>query len=244
VNELALFAGVGGGILGGHLLGWRTICAVEHDPYAASVLAARQNDGTLHPFPIWDDVCTFDGRPWRGAVDVISGGFPCQDISAAGKGAGLAGERSGLWREFARIIAEVAPPWSSSKTARSCAPEDLTPCSKTLPAWGTMRHGVCLEQTTWAPRIAASVCGSWPTPVASEGKDCGSLWTALAPQDKGGRIQRRMASLGLPETLRTPRATLNPAWVEWLMGWPVEWTDCAPLATDKYLLWRQLHGLN
>lgn len=108
-NELALFAGAGGGILGGKLLGWRTVCAVECDPYAASILAARQNDGTLAPFPIWDDVCSFDGRPWRGAVDVISGGFPCQDISAAGKGAGIEGERSGLWVEMARIIREVRP---------------------------------------------------------------------------------------------------------------------------------------
>ena len=109
MNELALFAGAGGGILGGYLLGWRTVCAVEWEPYAASVLVARQNDGILPPFPIWDDVQTFDGKPWRGVVDVISGGFPCQDISAAGKGAGIDGERSGMWREMARIIHEVRP---------------------------------------------------------------------------------------------------------------------------------------
>jgi len=109
LNELALFAGAGGGILGGHLLGWRTVCAVEWEPYPASVLCARQNEGFLPPFPIWDDVQTFDGRPWRGIVDVVSGGFPCQDISAAGKGAGIDGERSGMWREMARIIREVGP---------------------------------------------------------------------------------------------------------------------------------------
>ena len=109
LRELALFAGAGGGILGGHLLGWRTVCAVEWEPYPASVLVARQNDGILPPFPIWDDVRTFDGRPWRGIVDVVSGGFPCQDISAAGKGAGITGERSGMWSEMARIIGEVQP---------------------------------------------------------------------------------------------------------------------------------------
>lgn len=109
MNELALFAGAGGGILGGHLLGWRTVCAVERDAYAAQVLAQRQNDGCLPTFPIWSDVCSFDGRPWRGLVDVVSGGFPCQDISAAGNGAGIDGERSGLWREMARIIGEVLP---------------------------------------------------------------------------------------------------------------------------------------
>ena len=109
LNELALFAGAGGGILGGKLLGWRTVCAVEWEPYPASVLCARQNDGLLPPFPIWDDVQTFDGKPWRGIVDVVSGGFPCQDISAAGKGAGIDGARSGMWREMARIIYEVRP---------------------------------------------------------------------------------------------------------------------------------------
>lgn len=109
MNELALFAGSGGGILGGHLLGWRTVCAVERDAYSAQVLAQRQNDGALATFPIWSDVCSFDGRPWRGLVDVVSGGFPCQDISAAGTGAGIDGARSGLWREMARIIGEVRP---------------------------------------------------------------------------------------------------------------------------------------
>ena len=109
MNELALFAGAGGGILGGHLLGWRTVCAVEWEAYPASVLCARQNDGLLPPFPVWDDVQTFDGRPWRGIVDVISGGFPCQDISAAGKGVGIEGERSAMWGEMARIIHEVRP---------------------------------------------------------------------------------------------------------------------------------------
>ena len=109
MNELALFAGAGGGILAGEMLGWRTVCAVEWEPYPASVLIARQNDKVLPPFPIWDDVQTFDGKPWRGIVDVVSGGFPCQDISPAGKGAGIDGERSGMWREMARIIHEVRP---------------------------------------------------------------------------------------------------------------------------------------
>ena len=108
-NELALFAGAGGGILGGRLLGWRIRCAVEIDSYCRRVLLARQRDGIFPRFPVWDDVRTFDGHPWRGAIDVISGGFPCTDISLAGKGAGIEGKESGLWVEFARIIREVRP---------------------------------------------------------------------------------------------------------------------------------------
>jgi DNA (cytosine-5)-methyltransferase 1 len=106
LNELALFSGAGGGILGGKLLGWRTVCAVEWDPYAASVLCARQNDDVLPPFPIWDDVKTFDGRPWRGIVDVVSGGFPCQAYSSAAAGKNIADD---LWPEMRRIVADVAP---------------------------------------------------------------------------------------------------------------------------------------
>jgi DNA (cytosine-5)-methyltransferase 1 len=109
LRELALFAGAGGGILGGKLLGWRTVCAVEWDAYAASILVARQNDKSLEAFPIWDDCQTFDGRPWRGRVDVVSGGFPCTDISSAGKGAGIDGQASGMWKHMARIVGEVRP---------------------------------------------------------------------------------------------------------------------------------------
>ena len=112
LRELALFAGAGGGILGGKMLGWRTVCAVEIDPYCQSVLCQRQNEGLLEVFPIWDDVCTFDGKAWKGYVDVISGGFPCQDISVANiEGAGLEGERSGLWKEMRRIVSEIRPQW-------------------------------------------------------------------------------------------------------------------------------------
>jgi DNA (cytosine-5)-methyltransferase 1 len=109
MNELHLFAGAGGGILAGQLLGHRCVCAVECEPYAQAVLVARQNDGAFPPFPIWDDVRTFDGRPWRGLVDIVAGGFPCQDISTAGQGAGIDGEQSGLWSEMARIVGEVRP---------------------------------------------------------------------------------------------------------------------------------------
>jgi DNA (cytosine-5)-methyltransferase 1 len=109
MNELHLFAGAGGGILGGILLGHTCVCAVEIEPYPRKVLLQRQRDGILPRFPIWDDICTFDGKPWRGKVDVVCGGFPCQDISAAGKGAGITGERSGLWGEMARVISEVRP---------------------------------------------------------------------------------------------------------------------------------------
>lgn len=109
MNELALFAGGGGSILAATLLGWRTICAVEIDAGARQQILDRQRDGILERFPLWDDVRTFNGRPWRGHVQVVTAGFPCQDISQCGAGAGIAGERSGLWKEAKRIICEVGP---------------------------------------------------------------------------------------------------------------------------------------
>lgn len=109
MNELALFAGAGGGLLASNLNGWSTRCAVEIEKYPREVLLHRQQDGCLDRFPIWDDVNTFEGKPWAGHIDIITGGFPCQDISAAGKGAGITGERSGLWKEYKRIVNEVGP---------------------------------------------------------------------------------------------------------------------------------------
>jgi DNA (cytosine-5)-methyltransferase 1 len=136
LNELALFAGAGGGILGGKLLGWKTVCAVELDDYARRVLLARQDDGCLPHFPVWDDVRTFDGKPWRGLVDVVSGGFPCQDISAAGKGAGITGERSGLWREMARIIGDVRPRYVLVENSAALASRGLGTVLGDLAAMG------------------------------------------------------------------------------------------------------------
>ena len=106
MNELHLFAGAGGGILAGQLLGHRCIGAVEIDPYCQAVLVARQDDGTLEPFPIFPDVRTFDGRPWRGIVDVVAGGFPCQAYSSASAGRYVTDD---LWPEMGRVVADVAP---------------------------------------------------------------------------------------------------------------------------------------
>jgi DNA (cytosine-5)-methyltransferase 1 len=146
-NELSLFSGAGGGILSAKQLGWRTICAVEWEPYPASVLCARQNDELLPPFPVWDDVQTFDGKPWRGIVDVVSGGFPCQDISSAGKGEGITGERSSMWKHMARIIKEVEPAYVFAENSPLLARRGLEVVLEDLASmgydaeWGVLSAG-------------------------------------------------------------------------------------------------------
>ena len=109
LRTLHLFSGAGGGLLGDILLGHQPVCAVEIEPYCQQVLHARQQDGILPWFPIFADVKEFDGKPWRGIVDVVAGGFPCQDIGSAGKRAGIEGSKSGLWKEMRRVIGEIMP---------------------------------------------------------------------------------------------------------------------------------------
>ena len=76
LRELSLFSGAGGGILAGTLLGWKTIGYVEWDKYCQQIIRARIKDGIYPDAPIFGDVRSFDGTPWRGYVDVISAGFP------------------------------------------------------------------------------------------------------------------------------------------------------------------------
>lgn len=82
------------------------MCAVEVNAFCARRLMQRQNERHIPLFPIWDDVRTFDGLPWRGFIDVVSGGFPCQRFSNAHHGCPTATD---LWPEYFRIVGQVQP---------------------------------------------------------------------------------------------------------------------------------------
>jgi len=182
---LALFAGAGGGLLGTRLLGWRTVCAVEISAFRREVILRRQEEGMFPPpFPIWDDVKTFDGRPWRGKVDVVTGGFPCQPFSAAGKRQGALDKRN-LWPETIRVIREVRP--------RFCLLENVP---------GLLTSG-------YFPAILKDIAESgydckWKVISAREvgaphRRD--RLWVVMADAEKGGRaiVQRASRGEGFPE---------------------------------------------
>ena len=262
MNELALFAGAGGGILAGKLLGWRTVCAVEWEPYPACVLAARQNDGFLAPFPVWDDVQTFDGRPWRGIVDVVSGGFPCQDISVAGKGAGITGERSGMWRHMARIIGEVRPSCVFVENSPALITRGLSVVLGDLAAlgydcqWTVLgaadvgaphqrdrfwlvahasgeRHRVA-QQALFARRDAVESCSEMADADGADSQGGGNSMTR-----KDGKTRSDMLDWAVEYQTGM---RLNPTWVEWLMAWPLGWTDLKPLEMDKSHSALQQHG--
>lgn len=108
LNGLDLFSGIGGLSLA--LKPWaRTICYVEQDRYAAGVLLSKMRENVIDCAPIWDDVRTLRAKHIDWPVDIIYGGFPCQDISVAGNGAGLEGSRSGLFFEIVRLVSEIRP---------------------------------------------------------------------------------------------------------------------------------------
>ena len=108
------------------------------EEFPRQVLFQRQREGILPWFPVWDDIKTFDGKPWRHYVDIVAGGFPCQDISSAGKGAGIEGERSRLWVEMARVVSEVRPRFVLVENSPMLS-RGLETFSKTWPNSGNAR---------------------------------------------------------------------------------------------------------
>ncbi len=109
-NILSLCSGVGGLDLGLKLAipSARTVCYCEIEAYAVSVLVSRMEEGHLDPAPCWSDLADFDGEPWRDAVDLVTGGYPCSPFSKTGKRQGSKDPRH-LWPHFKRIISEVQP---------------------------------------------------------------------------------------------------------------------------------------
>ncbi len=114
MNVLALFAGYGGIELGldlaGKVCGFvpRTVCYVEIEAFAVANLAKKMAEGFVDEAPIWSDVTTFDGQPWRGKVDCITAGVPCQPASQIGKRLGAKDERW-LWPHLWRLLDEIRP---------------------------------------------------------------------------------------------------------------------------------------
>lgn len=113
----SLFSGIDGFSEGAERAGGiKTIFHVEKEKFCHAIIKQRSTA------PIFSDIRGFDGKPWSGKVNILSGGFPCQNISTAGKRDGIKGTQSGLWSHFARIISETHPNWviieNSSNLAR------------------------------------------------------------------------------------------------------------------------------
>jgi len=111
MKSMHLFAGAGGGLLCDLILGHTPVCAVEWDPYCCAVLRERVADGWFPGMHVFEgDVRLFDASEWKGRVDCVNAGFPCQPHSVAGKRKGHADDRN-LWPECVRVIGEIRPRW-------------------------------------------------------------------------------------------------------------------------------------
>lgn len=108
IQEFHLFAGIGGGIYGGEILGHECCAGVEIDPYCQKVLRQRQQDGWMNKFPIYGDIKKLDGYQYIGQFDILCGGFPCQAFSYAAHGKNI--EEKNLWPEMLRFVKQSNAP--------------------------------------------------------------------------------------------------------------------------------------
>ena len=153
LRVLDLFSGIGGFSLGLERAGgFETVAFCEIEPYCRRVLKKHWPD-----VPCYEDVRTLTADTLRRdgiAVDVICGGFPCQDISFAGKGAGLAGERSGLWFEYARLIGELRPRFVIVENVGALLSRGLDAVLGTLAALGYDAEWDCIPASAvGAPHV-------------------------------------------------------------------------------------------
>lgn len=197
MRVLDLFSGAGGGILGGVLLGWRCVGAVEIDKYCCQVLRQRQLDGCLEEFPIWNmDIREFNTRvapSYRGMVDLVAAGFPCQPFSVAGKRRGADDERN-MWPATIECIRKVRPRYAFLENV---------PGLLSTPYWGTILGQ--LAETGYDARwlvLGADDCGAnhrrkrlW---VLADTRESG----AGLEEYRGGRCKWRRADASQPEILR------------------------------------------
>jgi len=163
-------------------------------------------------------------------------------------------------------LAKFDPDTRSWKTRQCLLLGGLEEFSETFPKWGSMHDGELFRQPTPVLRICGKGSGFWPTPRASDGPKGGNgpnsrdlsltqavkMWpTPVSKSRSGGRIgldggQRARKMIadnhGEASVKQMIGGQLNPNWVEWLMEWPIGWTDLKPLETDKFRLWLRSHG--
>lgn len=209
MNGLALCAGIGGLELGLRRV-WtdlRTVCWCEWDRYAASVLVSRMQEGALDPAPVWDDLATFDGRPWRGVVDLVSAGYPCQPFSVAGRRRGTDDPRH-LWPHVARIIREVGPSLVVVENVAGHVRLGLPEVLGELAEMGFDAEWGCFRASeVGAPHqrervfVLAYRCGTrlpgWPSECRDDGEE-------LAPAERGGDPLAYCPERGLGELRGAP----------------------------------------
>ena len=217
MRTMHLFAGAGGGLLADLILGHQPVVAVEWEPYACQVLRERAADGWFPGLRVWEgDVRLFDPSEYAGSVDCIHAGFPCQDISLAGKQAGVEdGTRSGLYREVLRIAGIVRPRFLFLENVSAILSNGLGTVLADLAALGYDTRWTCLRASDvganhqrdrwWA--LATMADPDKPTGETRRGYGLGEGKQAEAPACDGGdvadSISKRPATRAPDGTRRT-----------------------------------------
>ena len=221
-----IFSGIGGFSIGLEKAGMQTVAFCEKDSFCQKVLKKHWPD-----VPVFSDISKVckDDLKTLGPIDIIAGGFPCQDISCAGKQTGINGTRSGLWKEFKRLINELKPKYAIIENVANLRSKGLVTILQDLWEIGYNAEWHCIPASAFgAPHrrdriwiIAYASCISADRlPI---GKKKGfPLTRDSCKNDERGFEQWRIEPQSIPR-LKDDR--LNPDWVEWLMGFPSSWTE-------------------
>ena len=208
MNMLDLFSGIGGFAVSAKWALGKKVNVVgfcEIDEFCQTILKKH-----FPKVPIYDDVKIVNNKIIKRKIDIITGGFPCQDISLAGKGKGIEGERSGLWKEMYRIIGEFRPRWAIIENVSALTSRGLTVVLNDLAKAGYDAEWQCISAREVGARHKRE-----------------RIWVVAYPsslrlQCKKNDLVSQVAEMEY-KSKRT--AYLNPQWVEWLMGYPIGYTN-------------------
>jgi DNA (cytosine-5)-methyltransferase 1 len=257
MNVFDIFSGIGGFSVGLEAASMQTVAFCEINPFCRQILKKHWPS-----VPIFSDITVIDKEDLKALprIDVIAGGFPCQDISVAGKQKGIAAKRSGLWKEFARLINEIRPKYAIIENVANLRSTGLISVLQDLWAIGYDAQWHCIPASAFgAPHrrdriwiIAYPACNSKVRlSIGKEetepafGDSCKNApdtdkqglqgcrgFEEISPICSQEQVSMYRRSRGIKqwgkEPLEVPRLKddrLNPDWVEWLMGYPISWTD-------------------
>ena len=266
IQGLALCAGFGGLELGLSIAEprHRTVCYVERETYPAATLVARMEDQSLDHAPVWSDLKTFNGRPWRGKVDILTAGYPCQPFTFSGLRQGAADPRH-LWPDVARVIEEVQPHTVFCENVEGHLSLGFSEVASNLQDMGfSVKAGLFSAYEVGAAHqrrrlfmlAHANHAAKWQSGRTSIQGQRSVLAGKSQSQRFADRIRRGSARLGAalacnkgrrfqtsvpPKTYPFSRPlhlslrfgtralpgelTFNPHFSDWLMGWPIGWSD-------------------
>jgi DNA (cytosine-5)-methyltransferase 1 len=223
LQVLDLFSGIGGFSLGLERAGMRTVAFCEIEPYCRAVLAKHWPHVPCH-----EDIRALRASDIPERVDVICGGFPCQDISVAGKRVGIDGERSGLWREYARLIGEIRPQYVIVENVAALLVRGLDRVLGDLAALGFDAEWHCIPASAvgahhrrdriWIVAYARRG-GGWPQQVGELGGGCSPVAAndgspePVAEADDAGRPVRRQPQAFADVVLQRCHLARADAWL-------------------------------